>query len=106
MIMKVLNKIKSLLLVLALIAFSTQSCKDFLDEDLVTNVSAKTYYKSAKGIEDAVDATYSFLREVYSNERAYSLSVFGTDTHTNGADGGYIGFNRYDNELNSGVDIL
>src|SRR5688572_6162928 len=106
MIMKILKKIKSLLLVLALIAFSTQSCKDFLDEELISNVSANEYYKTAKGIEDAVDATYSFLREIYSEERAYTLSVFGTDTHTNGADGGFKGFNRYDNELNSGVNIL
>lgn len=104
--MKMLNKIKSILLVLALMAFSTQSCKDFLDEELVTNVSAGSYYTTAKGLEDAVDAAYSFLREIYSNERSYSLSIFGTDTHTNGADGGYKGFNRYDNELNSGVDIL
>ncbi len=104
--MKILKKIKSLLLVLALIAFSTQSCKDFLDEELISNVSAEEYYKTAKGIEDAVDATYSFLREIHSEERAYTLSIFGTDTHTNGADGGYKGFNRYDNELNSGVNIL
>ena len=101
-----LKKIKSILMVFALIALSTQSCKDFLDEELISNVSANEYYKTAKGIEDAVDATYSFLREVYSNERAYTLTVFGTDTHTNGADGGFKGFNRYDNELNSGVSIL
>ena len=34
------------------------------------------------------------------------LTVFGTDTHTNGADGGYKSFNFYDNGLNSAVDIL
>ncbi len=103
MIMKIT---KSILVTLALIAFSTQSCKDYLKETLVSDVSAGSYYTTPAGLEDAVDATYSFLREIYSNERAYMLSIFGTDTHTNGADGGYKGFNFYDNTLNSGVDIL
>lgn len=97
---------KSILTVLALMAISVQSCNDYLDEKLVSGVSAGSYYTTPAGLEDAVDATYSFLREIYSNERAYSLSIFGTDTHTNGADGGYKGFNFYDNTLNAGVDIL
>ena len=107
MIMKILNnKIKSILLIIALIAISTQSCKDFLDEKLVSGVSAGSYYTTAAGLEDAVDATYSFLREIYSNERAYMMSVFGTDTHTNGADGGWKSFNYYDNGLNASAGIL
>ena len=58
------------------------------------------------GLEDAVDATYSFLRMIYSEESAYMMSVFGTDTHTNGADGGWKSFNYYDNGLNAGAAIL
>jgi hypothetical protein len=104
--MKMIKNIKSILLVLCLVAFSTQSCNDYLDEKLVSDVTAKEYYKNAAGMEDAVDATYSFLREVYSQERAYMLSVFGTDTHTHGADGGWKGFNLYDNTLNSSSAIL
>ncbi|HET9485788.1 MAG TPA: RagB/SusD family nutrient uptake outer membrane protein, partial [Chryseosolibacter sp.] len=104
--MKIFNNTKAILITLALIAFSAHSCKDFLDEELVSKVSAGSYYTTAKGMEDAVDATYSFLREIYSNERAYSLTIFGTDTHTNGADGGWKSFNYYDNNLNSGAGIL
>lgn len=96
----------SLLLALALIGFTTQSCKDYLDEQLVSGVSAGGYYSTLPGLEDGVDAAYSFLREIYSNERAYSLTVFGTDTHTNGADGGWKSFNYYDNGLNPGAGIL
>lgn len=99
-------KTKSILLIIALIAFSTQSCKDYLDETLVSGVSASSYYTTPAGLEDAVDASYSYLREIHSNERAYMMSIFGTDTHTNGADGGYKSFNFYDNGLNSAVDIL
>ena len=104
--MKISNSLKTILVTLALVAFSTQACKDFLEEELVSDVSAGSYYTTAKGLEDAVDATYSFLREIYSNERAYMLTIFGTDTHTNGADGGWKSFNYYDNNLNSGAGIL
>jgi len=97
---------KSIVIAFALVAFSAQSCKDYLTEELVSDVSAGSYYTKAAGLEDAVDATYSFLREIFSNERAYMLTIFGTDTHSNGADGGYKGFNAYENTLNSGVDIL
>ena len=97
---------KSVVVALAMIGFSTQSCENYLDETLVSQVSASSYYTTAAGLEDAVDATYSFLREIHSNERAYTLTIFGTDTHTNGADGGFKGFNFYDNTLNSAVTIL
>ena len=97
---------KSILIAIALVALSAQSCKDFLDEELVSNVAADSYYSTPAGLDDGADAAYSFLREIYSNERSYSLTIFGTDTHTNGADGGYKSFNYYDNGLNSGVDIL
>jgi hypothetical protein len=104
MIMKM--KITSILMALALVGFTAQSCKDYLDEQLVSGVSAGGYYSTLAGLEDGVDAAYSFLREIYSNERAYSLTVFGTDTHTNGADGGWKSFNYYDNGLNPGAGIL
>ena len=97
---------KSLVVALAMVGFSTQSCENFLDETLVSQVSASSYYTTAAGLEDAVDATYSFLREIHSNERAYTLTIFGTDTHTHGADGGFKGFNFYDNTLNSAVSVL
>ena len=97
---------KSIVVALALIGFSAQSCQDFLDETLVSQVSAASYYTTAAGLEDAVDATYTFLREINSEERAYMLSIFGTDTHTNGADGGWKSFNYYDNGLNASTQIL
>jgi starch-binding outer membrane protein, SusD/RagB family len=106
MIMKMIKNIKSLILSFALVALSAQSCSDFLDEKLVSDVTASSHYTKAAGMEDAVDATYSFLREIYSQERAYMMSVFGTDTHTNGADGGWKSFNFYDNGLNAAAGIL
>jgi hypothetical protein len=104
--MKLIKNTKSIILAIALIALSTQSCEDFLEDKLYSDVSAGSYYTTAAGLEDAVDATYSFLRSIYSEERAYMLSVFGTDTHTNGADGGWKSFNYYDNGLNAAAGIL
>jgi len=95
-----------MIIALLLLALSAQSCKDYLDEKLVSGVSANSFYTTVAGFEDAVDATYSFLRQIHSEERAYMLTVFGTDTHTNGADGGWKSFNYYDNGLNAGAGIL
>ncbi len=99
-------KTKSILVLLALMAFNIQSCDKYLEEKLVSDVSPSSYYTTAAGFDDALDATYYYLKFVHSNERAYSLTVFGTDTYTNGADGGYKGFNFYDGTLRSDVDIL
>ena len=97
---------RSIIIALIFVALSAQSCKDYLDEKLVSGVSANSFYSTVAGLEDAVDATYSFLRQIHSEERAYMLTVFGTDTHTNGADGGWKSFNYYDNGLNAGAVIL
>jgi hypothetical protein len=94
-------KMKSIFILIALMAFNIQSCDKFLEEDLVSDVSGSSYYTTAAGLEDAVDATYSTLKYIHSNERAHSLTIFGTDTYTNGADGGHKSFNWYDGGLNS-----
>jgi starch-binding outer membrane protein, SusD/RagB family len=96
--MKTIMHKNSIFLIVAIVALTIQSCSDFLNEELVSDVSA-SYYSTAAGLEDAVDGAYSFLKYVHSNERAYSLTVFGTDTYTNGADGGFKGFNWYDATL-------
>lgn len=98
-------KKKFIFMLIALLAFNIQSCQDFLKEELVSEV-AGGYYTSAAGLEDAVDATYFYLKFIYSNERAYTLTAFGTDTYTNGADGNFKGFNYYDNTLNSAQSVL
>src|SRR5882762_1771350 len=99
-------KTKSIFILITALVLGVQSCDSYLEEKLVSDVSASTYYKTAAGIDDALDATYFYMKYVYSNERAYSLTVFGTDTYSNGADGGYKSFNFYDSGLKSDVDIL
>ena len=98
-------KKKSIYLIAAIVVFNIQSCKDFLTEELVSDVTG-AYYATAAGIEDAVDATYYNLKYIYSNERAYTLTVFGTDTYTNGADGSHKSFNWYDAGLRADNGVL
>lgn len=99
-------KIKGIILAIALVSFTITSCENYLNEKQVSYVNANSYYSNAAGVEDAVDATYSYMKYIWTNERSFSMTIFGTDTHSNGADGGYKSFNYYDNGLASNVDIL
>ena len=99
-------KTKSIIVLIALLAFNIQSCDNYLKEKLVSDVSGAQYYTTAAGLEDAVRATYQYMKYIYSNERAYTLTVFGTDTYTNGADGNFKNFNYYDAGLRADQSIL
>jgi len=93
-------KNKIFLLTFLMTAFCWQSCDEYLTEDLVSDVSASSYYTTPSGFEDAVKATYWWMKPFFGPERGWSMSVFGTDTYTNGADGGHKTLNRYDGGLN------
>lgn len=77
------------------------SCDDALEEELVSDVSAASYYSTEKGLQDAVNATYAFLKPFYGQEAGFAMTTFGTDIWTNGADGGHKFFNFYDTSLNA-----
>ncbi|MBX2840417.1 MAG: RagB/SusD family nutrient uptake outer membrane protein [Flammeovirgaceae bacterium] len=93
-------KAKKYIIVIFILAFFSQSCEEYLKEELVSNVSAASYYTTVSGFEDAVKATYSELKPFFGPERGFTMTVFGTDTYTNGADGGHKAINRYDGGLN------
>ena len=92
------NKYTFLLLALL---FIVQSCEKFLEEELISDVSSGTYYTTEAGLEDAVDATYAWLKGFYGPERGFTMTIFGTDTYTNGADGGHKRVNSYDGSFNA-----
>lgn len=100
-----MNK-RILILTIALIAFIGQSCEDYLKEEIVSDISAGSYYTTPQGFEDAVKATYSFMKPYFGVERGMSMTVFGTDVHTNGADGGHKAINRYDGGLNADENYM
>ncbi len=92
------NKYTFLLLALL---FIVQSCEKFLEEDLISDVSSGTYYTTEAGLEDAVDATYAWLKGFYGPERGFTMTTFGTDIYTNGADGGHKRVNFYDGSFDA-----
>ncbi|WP_339706790.1 RagB/SusD family nutrient uptake outer membrane protein [uncultured Kriegella sp.] len=91
---------KYTLLLLALL-FVLQSCEQFLEEELISDVSSGTYYTTEAGLEDAVDATYAWLKGFYGPERGFTMTTFGTDIFTNGADGSHKRVNLYDGSFNA-----
>lgn len=76
------------------------SCSDFLQEEVKTQVS-NTRYSTPEGFNEAVNATYSYIRTFYGTEEGLTATVFGTDTYREGADGDFKYMNRYSNEFDS-----
>jgi hypothetical protein len=100
-----MNKKYYILVVLAL-AFVTESCDNFIEEDLVTDVSAASYYTTEAGLEDGVRATYATFKPFYGQEISAAMTTFGTDIWTNGSDGGHKVFNLYDGGLNGSESYI
>lgn len=100
-----MNRKIYLILVLAL-AFLTKSCDKFIEEELVTDVSAASYYTTESGLEDGVKATYSSFKPFYGQEMGAAMTTFGTDIWQNGADGGHKVFNFYDGGLNGSESYI
>jgi hypothetical protein len=76
------------------------SCQDALQEDVISQVG-NDYLNTAKGMEDGVNAAYTSFRVWYGTERGHSMTEFGTDIYTNGADGSWKFMNTYTTDFDS-----
>ena len=86
--------------ILTVVAFLAPSCESFLEEELVSAGSCGSpIMQTPEGFEAAVNATYEFPRRFFAQEIGGTMTVFGTDIFTNGADGSHKGFNQYDARL-------
>ncbi len=83
---------------IALLGLVTASCNSMLDEDVVSTVN-DDFYNTPAGFTSAVNGSYVAMRSFYSTERGMTLSVFGTDTYTNGSDGDFKYANQYTSQL-------
>ena len=99
-----LSKTLQLLPVAALL-FASPACKGLLDEQLVSQVGTE-YISTPAGFNAAVQATYASLREYYGRESAMTMTVFGTDTYTMGADGSFKYVNQYTPQLDSRTPFI
>jgi hypothetical protein len=93
-------KYSQLVLAAALSLLSASSCKNLLDEKVVSQVGAE-YITTPAGFEAGVKAVYSSLRDFYGRENGMDVTVFGTDTYTFGSDGTYKYMNQYTTQLDS-----
>lgn len=96
------NQIKTLTRTGALVMslFIAQACQDALKEDVISPIGSE-YLNSPKGLNDAMNATYTTMRSWYGTERGNNLTEFGTDIYTNGADGSWKFMNSYTNQFDS-----
>lgn len=98
--MKVLNKICWLLLI-GFALFTGYSCKKVLTEVNRSNI-APDYFKTPGGIDAAVIATYSNLRNWYCQEGMCYNTMLGTDEHITGFGTGAPQFHNYTIQTNDG----
>src|SRR5262245_45829409 len=74
------------------------SCVD-LKETPITGIT-NGYYATPAGFDAAANAAYEPLRDWYGQEMGLTMTVFGTDEFTKGADGSHKVFNDYTAGLN------
>jgi len=70
-----------------------------LDEDVITGLTPGSYGTQAV-FESLVNASYEPLRSFYAQERGFTVTEFGTDIFTKGADGSFKYINDYTTQLN------
>src|ERR1041385_8715673 len=83
---------------------SLAACMD-LNEDLISGLANKPY-GTPDVFQALVSASYEPLRSFYAQERGFTLTEFGTDLYTKGADGSYKFVNDYTPQLHPDVDFF
>src|SRR5216117_1106794 len=79
-------------------------CVD-LNEDVISGLTPGAYGTEA-AFQALVNSSYEPLRSFWAQERGFTLTVFGTDIYTKGADGSYKYVNDYTSNLNPTVDYI
>jgi starch-binding outer membrane protein, SusD/RagB family len=90
---------------LATLMLTGQSCQDVLKEEVISNIG-NDYINTPAGLNAAINGAYSTLRSFYGTQMGLTVTEYGTDIYSTGADGSYKGFHYYDASLNSQVDWL
>ncbi|MDJ1479650.1 RagB/SusD family nutrient uptake outer membrane protein [Cytophagaceae bacterium YF14B1] len=90
---------KKIFISLLTLSLCTVSCKDYLNEKLISQVSYD-YYKNEAGIEDLVDAAYSELRFLFNGEVSFTMTNYGVDEYHQASDGQFKHWDNYGAQLN------
>ncbi|WP_051907788.1 RagB/SusD family nutrient uptake outer membrane protein [Flavimarina sp. Hel_I_48] len=106
--MKLIKSIKILFIVSLLT--SSFSCSEFLEEELTGDLTGDGVFIDEEGIDFALNGTYAslgtFIGANGNIETGWNLIAFGTDTYTNGSDGGFKYFNTYNSDLNASSTVV
>ena len=105
--MKIYNK--GYVVTIILMIFISTGCKDFLEEESISNQTTDGYYVDEAGFEDLIRSNYTLLRDIH---QARDLVMLGTDMFTqggwsevgNGSQGNPL--NTYDIRMNSAMGSL
>ncbi|WP_215223740.1 RagB/SusD family nutrient uptake outer membrane protein [Echinicola shivajiensis] len=101
-IYKIKNKLSSLaaigILGAGILAFT--SCQGVLEEDVISKIG-NDYMNTPSGLNDGINAAYSTMRPFYGTEEGNNLTIFGTDTYTNGSDGSWKFMNSYTSQFDT-----
>jgi starch-binding outer membrane protein, SusD/RagB family len=88
----------------ALCVGGAAGCVDLTERPVTALTSA--YFSQPTSFESVVNAAYTPVRSHWALERGATMTVFGTDEYTKGADGSYKFFNDYTAQLNGDVDFI
>lgn len=78
------------------LALTTFSCKDFLEEEMVSQINT-SYFDTEEGVDALEVAAYQTLRFFYGEEHAYTMTNYGTDEFQVGGGTDYRWMNDYSN---------
>jgi len=95
-----MNTFKNIILGLLVIALTTTSCKDFLEEKLETQRSTE-YFDTPDGIRDLAVGMYYSLRFHFASEWAFATTNYGVDEFRVGGDASNHMWNSYDGSFTS-----
>src|SRR5206468_8425189 len=76
-----------------------------LNADVIAGITQGAYGTEA-AFQALGNATYEPLRSFWAQERGFTVTEFGTDIYTKGADGSYKFINDYTSQLNPTVDYF
>src|SRR5467141_2118181 len=82
----------------AVLLASLAACMD-LNEQVISGLTPGAYGTEA-AFQALVNASYEPLRSFWAQERGFTVTEFGTDIYTKGADGSHKYINDYTSQLN------
>lgn len=103
---------KRIVLTLVLVIGLSACSGDAIDENLTGDLTADGVFTSEEGINLALNGTYSAFTSLVGSgtsgnrEAGWTLIAMGTDTYTNGSDGGNKFFNTYNSDLSASSGII